>query len=162
MFTENRAVRFVRETHRLETDIEHSAVEVYRLRGIGDFAVDRQQVEHALDIRQRLAQFAIYDAQEIQRHVKLDQQRVHQHQIADAHTPFDDTEGRAPHHGGDGGGDNDLLSEIEDRQGNLGASRGILPLAHGIIVTSRLVAFVAEILDSLIVEKTVDGARVGG
>jgi hypothetical protein len=120
------------------------------------------RVEHALDVRQRLADFAIDDAEKVERDVELDQEGVDQHQVADGHPAVDDAAGGAPHHRRDAERDDQLLAEVERRQRRLAARRGVFPLEHVLVVAPRLVGFVVEVLDRLVVEQAVDRPRVGG
>jgi hypothetical protein len=47
-------------------------------------------------------------------------------------------------------------------QRGLAARRGVFPLEHLLVVAARLEGLVVEVLDRLVVEQAVDGARVGG
>lgn len=73
----------VGEIDGVETDLDLAVRQGLRAGRIDDFARRVQQVEHALDVGQRLSDFAIDDAEEVERHVELDQEGVDQHEIAD-------------------------------------------------------------------------------
>ncbi len=75
----------VMEIHPLEMHL--APVQDQRLGAgpIDDFPF--QQLEHQIHIRQGILDLAVNDTQEIEWYEQLQQQRVHQHQITDAHRP---------------------------------------------------------------------------
>ena len=149
---ENLPIRLVAEIHRLKLNIQRPARHVARVRCIGDFPVLLQQLEHALDVGQRLTDFAIDNAEKVEWRVKLDQEGVDQHEVADGHFTSDDTAGRPPHHGGDAEGDDCLLAEVEEGEGGLAPGRRIFPLEHLLVVTAAFPGFVIEVFDGFVVE----------
>ena len=104
------ALGIVRKIDRFEPHIDRRRLQLDGVRRVGDFAVDGQQAEHALDVGQCLPNFAIDDAEKAERHVKLDQEGVDQHEVTYRHAAVDDTGRRAPHHRGDAAGDDHLLA----------------------------------------------------
>ena len=51
----------------------------------------RQQVEHALDVSQRLTNFPIDHAKKTERHVELNQEGIDQNEVPDGHPAIDDS-----------------------------------------------------------------------
>ena len=158
---QDRPCRLVGEVDRIEIDLQRPGRQLARIGGVGDFAMRLEQVEHALDVGQRLADLAIDDAKEVERHVELDQEGVHQHKVADRHRAGDDAARGTPHHGGDAERDDCLLAKIEEGERGLAARCGILPLEQLLVVAACFPGLVIEILDRLVIEQAVDGARVG-
>ena len=56
---------------------------VRRTGAVLDLAVLAEQAEHAVHVEQRLLDLAVHHAEEVERDVELDQQAVHQHQVAE-------------------------------------------------------------------------------
>jgi hypothetical protein len=120
------------------------------------------QAEHAFDVGQRLADFAVQHAEEIQRDVELDHEGIDQHDVAQRHAAFGHADRGAPHHQRDADGDDEGLADVQVGQRNLAALLCPLPARHLFVVAARLEAFVVEILHRFVVQQAVDGARVGG
>ena len=66
----------------LEADGAVLQLQCRRARLVFDLAMLTQHGEHALHVGERLLYLAIHDAEEIERDVELDQERIHQHEIA--------------------------------------------------------------------------------
>ena len=132
---------------------------------VGDLGRDGEQAEHALHVDQRIADLAIGEAQHVERHVELDQEGVHRHEVADRHGAGLYAVARHDHHHDQAGRDDDALADIEHRQGAAGTDRGLLVAPPANVEAAGLVRLVAEILHRLVVQQAVDrlgiGVRVG-
>ena len=159
---ENGAVRFVGEVDRVEIDLQRPAGQIAGIGRVGDLAILLEQIEHALDVGQRLANLAIDDTEKIERDVELDQEGVDQHEVADGHPALDHAVGRAPHHRRDAERDDQLLPEVERGQRCLATGRGIFPLEHLLVVALGLIGLVVEVLDRFVVEQAIDRPSIGG
>src|ERR1700722_6023228 len=84
------AFGLVKEIDVLEADRAPAHRQDLRLRRVLDFAVFSQQAEHAFHVGKSLLDFAINHAEKIERNIKLDHERVAQHQVADGHAAVDD------------------------------------------------------------------------
>src|ERR1017187_3089645 len=86
---QNLAPVFIVETDVLETHCALAStvvkLEGYGIRRILDFAMLGDQAKQAFDIGQRLTNLAIKHAKKVEGHVKLDQEGVHQHDVAHCH-----------------------------------------------------------------------------
>ena len=67
---------------------------------------------------------------------------------------------RQHHHQGHPEGNDRALAEVEHGHGGLALDRPVLPFLQGIVVTLQFQTLVAEILDRLVVDQTVEGDRV--
>ena len=132
-----------------------------RVRRVGDLAVLAEQREHLLQVDQRLLDLAVDHAEEVERDVELDHQRVDQHEVAERHRAGDDADGRPPDQQRDRGGDDQALAEIEQRQRRLRLDRYLLEPLQVLVVAGLLEGLVREVLDRLVVEQRVEGLRVG-
>ena len=84
---QNLAVRLVSEIDVLEAHFAGTDVERLRPGGVGDLGVLLREREHPLHVGERLLDLAIEHAQEIERDVELDHERVDEHEVADGHRP---------------------------------------------------------------------------
>jgi hypothetical protein len=132
-----------------------------RARRVGDLAVLAEQREHLLHVHRRLLDLAVDHAQEVERNVELDHQRVDQHQVAERERAIDHAQRGAPHQQRDRGGDDQALAQVEHRQRGLRLDRCLLQVAQVVVVAPLLEALVVEVLDRLVVNQGVDRARVG-
>ena len=134
-----------------------------RIRRVLNLALALEQAEHLLQIGQRLLDLAVDHAQEVERNVELDHERVDHHQIAQRHAPRDHALGGAPQHGDQGDGDQQLLAGVEHRQRGLRLELGAAQLVQALVVAPGLEGFVVEVLDRLVVQQRVDrlGMRAG-
>ena len=145
------------ETHRGVVGGEAAGVGL-----VGDFARLVEQAEHALDVGEGLADFAIDHAEEVERDVELQHVGIDQHDVADRHAAVDHADGGLPQHAGDGDGNDCRLADVQPRQGELILDLGIGPLTHLLVVAAGFEFFVVEVFHRLEVEQAVDRARVGG
>ena len=111
---------------------------------VGDLAVLAEQREHLLHVDQRLLDLAVDHAEEVERDVELDHQRVDQHQVAERHRPGDDADGRAPHQQRHRAGDDQALAEVEQRQRGLRLDRRLLEALQVLVVARLLERLVAR------------------
>ena len=155
------AVLLVAEVDVLEAHLAATDIERRGARRIGDFRVLLGKREHPLHVGERLLDLAVEHAQEVERDVELDHERVDEHEVADRHRPVDDAHRRPPHDERYRDRDDRALRDVEQRQRGLAFYRRRLPALHALVVAARLPLLVAEILDRLVVEQAVDGARVG-
>ena len=155
------AVGVVAEAHVLEA---HRAAARHQRLGVGrvgDLAVLAEQREHLLHVDQRLLDLAVDDAEEVERDVELDHQRVDQHQVAERQRARDDADGRAPDQQRHRRGDDQALAEVEQRQRGLRLDRRLLEPLQVLVVARLLEPLVAEVLDRLVVEQRVERLGVG-
>ncbi len=155
------APRVVGEVHMLEPHLGGPDLERARAGFIGDLAVLLEQQEHAVHVGQALLDLAVDDAEEVHRNVELDHEGVDQHQVADRHPALDDPERRAPQDQRQRNRDDRLLPRVQHVQRLLRQHGGALAVGQRVVVASRLVLLVAEILDRFEIQKRVDRARVG-
>ena len=130
--------------------------------GILNLAILLQQMKHALDVGQRLPNLAVEHPKMVKGHVKLNQEGIDQYDVTDRHAAVRDSYGGLPHHQRDAAGNDQRLAEVEIGERYHGTDLDRFPLPHMLVVALQLPALVIEILDRLIVDQTVDGARVGG
>lgn len=123
-----------------------------RIRPVGNFGLYFQKIEHLFDIGQALADFAVDEAYEIERHGKLQQQRIDEHEIADGLLAT--LHGQRRHHHHDRGADaeNHALAEVQPAERGPDRDRRFLVTLHGDVETPRLHLLIAEIFDGLEVE----------
>ena len=119
-----------------------------------------REPEHPLHVGERLLDLAVQNAQEVERNVELDHERVDQHEIANGHRLVDHADRRAPHDQRHGDRDDRALRHVQERQRRLAADGRPLPALQAFVVAARFPVLVAEILDGLVVEQAVDRARV--
>ncbi|EXI74115.1 MAG: hypothetical protein AW07_02253 [Candidatus Accumulibacter sp. SK-11] len=158
---QNLAVGIIGEIHGGKADRHSPGGEVDGIGGIGDFPIHCQQVEHALDVGECLPDLPVDDAEEVQRHVELDEKGVDQDEITDRHAAVDDPAGSPPHHRRHPECDDPLLPKVQPRERDLATRRSVFPELHLLIVTPRFVVFVVEVLDGFVVQQAVDRSRVG-
>ena len=120
------------------------------------------QAEHGLHVGQRLFDFAVYEAQEVERQVKLDQVSVDHHEIADGHDPGAHVDGRHDHDDGQANGDNRRLADVQQRERRLVFDRRRFVASQRVVETRRFMTLVAEILHRFEIQQAVDGLGVGG
>ena len=121
----------------------------------------RHQAEHLVHVGQRLLDLAIDHAEEIERHVELDQEAVDQHQVADGQRPGRHALRGERHQRSHRRGNDQALADVEQPQRHLVPHRRRLVALQALVVAARLEVLVAEVLHRLVVEQAVDGARVG-
>ncbi len=136
-------------------------MEIGRARLVLDLGLDREQLEHLLEVGQRLLDVAVDHAEEIQRHVELDEIGVHHHEIADRHRMVGDAAPGEQHDADEAAGDDRALADIEQRQRRLALHRGPLVGAQRFVEALRLVLLVGEVLHRLEIEQAVDRLGVG-
>ena len=157
---QDRPVRVVREVHRLEA---HGGVfDRQRLRTgpVGDLALALHQAEHLVQVGQALLDLAVEHAQEVQRDVELDQQRVHHHQVAQRQAVLDHAGGGAPEHRHQARRNDELLARVEQGERALRLDLGAAVGVQALVVAAGLEVLVVEVLDGLVVQQRVDGAAV--
>ena len=154
------AVGFVAEIDVLDAHFRSAHRERLRTRCVDDLCVLLDQLEQPLHVGEGLFDLAIDDAEEIQRDVELDHERIDEHEIADRHRAGDDADRRAPHDQRDRDRDDRALPDVERGQRRLALDGGMLPALQALVVAPRLPLLVAEVLDCLVVEQAVDRSRV--
>ena len=113
--------------HVLESNFTRGQRNRRRSRRILDFGILVDQQEHPLHVGERLLQLAIDDAEEVERDVELNHERIDQHQIADSYRMVYDAERGAPHDQRHRDSDDRALPDIEQRQRSLAAHRRAFP-----------------------------------
>ena len=154
-------VRLVGEIDVLEADLGRRDPERRSARRVANFGVLLDQVEHPLHVRQRLLDLAVDHAEEVERNVELEHERVDQHQIADGHRVIDHPDRCPPHDERHRDGDDRALADVEQRQRGLAPDGCGFPALHALVVAQRFVFLVIEVLDRLVVEQAVDRACIG-
>ncbi len=136
-------------------------LEIRRVRPVLDLYRFFQQAKQALDVRQRLADLAVDETEEIQRHEQLDHVGVDHHQIAQRHLARGHAAGGQQHHHGNRGGDDQRLTGVQQhqRQDVLGAR--LLPGGQALVVAPGLETLVAEVLHRFVVQQGIDRPGVG-
>ena len=132
-----------------------------RTRLVGDFRILGEQVEHGLDVDDRLLHLAIEHAHEIQRLVQLDHHGIDQHEIANRVRAIADTADAHDHHHRQADGEDDALPRVQHGQRHITANRQALIACHGLVVAFGLTPLRTEILDGLVVQQAVDGLGIG-
>jgi hypothetical protein len=120
-----------------------------------------QQRKHGLDVDEALFDLAIHHAHKIERQIKLHEDGVDHHELADGERAGGDVAGGEQHadHGADG--EDHRLPGIEHAERGVGLDCRPLVARHGGIEAARLVILVAEIFHSLVVEQAVHRLGVG-
>ena len=161
-FRTRSGLRVVAEAHMFEahgwrTRRQHQVVGA---RAIGHFARTLEQRKHLVDVGQTLLDLAVEHAQEIERNIELDHERIDHDQITQRQPPAAHALGGAPQHGHEAGGDDELLPGVEQAQAEL-ALHGCTPVfLEVLVVTAGLESLVVEVLDGLVIEQRIDGAAV--
>ena len=158
---QDRPVRAIAEADIAEFHGGVGGDEIDRSRAVLDLALDAQQAEHRLHVDQRLLHLAIDEAQEVQRHVELDQIAIHQHEIAYRHAGILHAMAGHHHDRDQPDGDDGALADIQQRQGGAALHRRIFIAPERIVEAPRLMRLIAKILHRLIVQQAVDGLGVG-
>src|SRR6185436_17245054 len=117
--------------------------------------------EHDFNVGDRLLDFAVDHAHEIQRLIKLDHHRIDQHEIADSLGARFYLESAHHHGGGKSAGEDDGLPRVEHGKRSVGVDTRIFVACHRTVVTGRFALLGRKILDRLIVEQRVDRLDVG-
>ena len=144
-----------------ERDVQAPGGQRHGIRPVFNLPMLGQQTEHLVHVEQRLLDLAVHHAEEVERDVELDQQAVHQHQVAERELLRHHALGDQQHQRGHRGGDDQALPDIQQAERSLVLGRGVLVLVQLLVVAARLELLVAEVLHRLVVEQRVDGARVG-
>jgi hypothetical protein len=144
----------------LETDLAAPERERFRVGRVLDFLFLLEQREHALDVGQRLLDLAVDHAEVIERDGKLDQERVDEHEVAEAQPAGDDAGRRTPEQKGQARRDDAGLADVQHGERLQALDGGFLELHETAVVAGELVPLVAEILDRLVVQQRIDRARV--
>src|SRR6185437_6632504 len=153
--------RIVAETHVVEDDLAGADMERLRARRVLHLRGDGEQLEHLFQIGQRLLDVAIDHAEEVERHVELDQIGIHHDEIADRHGAGGDALPGEQHDADEAGGDDGALADIEQRQRALALHRRLLVGAQRLVEAVGLVLLVGEILHRLEIQEAVDRLGVG-
>src|SRR5712664_2746482 len=151
---------FVGEIHVPEFDRRRLRGQIGGAGPVLDLAVLGKQPEPAVHVEQRLLDLAVHHAEEVERDVELDEQPIHQHQVAQGEGLVHHALGSKQHQRGDGGGDDQALPDVAQAERGLVLGRRVLVFPEVLVVAARLELFVAEVLHRLVVEQAVDGARV--
>ena len=123
-------------------------------------ALALEQPEHLVEVGERLLEFAVNHAKKVERDVELDHEGVDHHQVAKCHAPGDHAFGRAPKHGNQRRGDQQLLAGVEQGERVLRLQARAAQLAQAFVVAAGLEALVVEVLDGFVVKQRVDRAAV--
>jgi hypothetical protein len=79
----------------------------------------REQPEHAVHVGERLLDLAVHHAEEVERDVELDEQRVDQHQVAEREAPGRDALRGEEHEPGHGDRNHEALADVEQAKRRL-------------------------------------------
>ena len=150
----------ITEIHILEAHHRGPFGECLRAGLILNFPIFFEQPEHAIHVDQRLFDLAIGHAQKIKRNIKLDQQRVDQHQVTERQVFCGYALRREHHQRGRGNGDNGALADIERAERSFGFYRRCFVTGEVGIITPRFEFLVVEIFDGLVVEQAVNGTGI--
>ena len=154
---QDRPARVVGKAHRLEADRAALDLQGPCVRRVGDLGLERQEAVDVLEVGQGLAQLAVDHAQEVERHVELEEEGVDQHDVAHAQRSGDDVAGGRDHDRGDPGGDDRGLAHVEEGERLLRLDRRPLVAGERAVEAGALVVLVGEGLDHLVVDQPVDG-----
>ena len=154
-------LRLVMESDPLETDGAPPQDQGPGVGGVPDLRFPLQQLEHQVHVRQGILDLAIDDPEKIQRDEDLQQEGVDQHQVTDTHLARHHPPGGQPEDQGHAQGDDAALAEVQQGHGGLALDRHLLPGVEGAVITPRLQALVAEILDGLVIDQAIEGLAVG-
>ena len=147
--------------HVAEGDGAGSAGERFCIRLVGDLGLDLEKLEHLFYVGQALADFAIDETDEVQRHRKLQQKGIDEHEIADG--LFTALHGQRRHHHHYRGADTEdhALAEVQPAERGPDRDRRFFVTLHGDIEAFRLHLFIAEIFDGLEIQERVDRLGIG-
>ena len=128
-------------------------------RMIGNLGFLIQNIEHLVDIDDRLFDLAIDHAEKIQRDIELNQEPVDQHQVAQRQRFIHHTLCGKHHQQGHRDGDDAALANVQHAQRHFVFDRRPLIALQIFVVATGLEFLVIEVFDRLIVEQTVDRPR---
>ena len=120
-----------------------------------------EHVHHALDVGQRLPDFAVDGAHEVERDEQLQHQRVDHDELADGVGAAHDVACAHDHAGGERDREDDRLSGVEDCERRVGLDAGRLEQRHRFVIALRLALLGTKVFHRLVVEQAVDGLGVG-
>ena len=155
------ALLVIGEAHVIKDDLPLAGHEGFRARAVGNGGVLAQDREHAFNVDEALLDLAVGGADEVERHVELDHQRIDHDEVADGERAREDLLRCHDHHEGEADRIDDGLSGVEHRERDPGLDRGLLVARHGDVIAVGLVALVAEVLHRLEVEQAVDRLGAG-
>ena len=158
---EDRTLGIVGKLHVLKADSARADLERLGVRCIHNLRLDLQKIEHLLDIRQTLADFAIDEANEVERHGKLEKQRVDEDEVADGLFAALNRKSRHHHHDERTKTEDDALAEVEPAERRPNGDGGLLIARHGGVEALGFHALIAEIFYRFEVEKRVNRLGVG-
>ena len=75
--------------------------------------MDTQEIEHLLHIDERLLDLTVDKAEEVERHVELDEEGVHEHEVAERHGARVNPLRGQDHDDDQPGRDDDALADVE-------------------------------------------------
>ena len=133
-------------------------------RGVGlvrDFGRLIEQREHLPHIDQRLTDFAIDGAKEVQGHGQLHHIGVDHNEIPHGKVTVLHPDGGQDHHADQPAGDQQRLAEVQEGKRVVRLDRRLFIARHCRVIALRLALFGDEILDGFIVQQAVDGLLVG-
>ncbi len=160
---EDQTLGIVREPHILEPQMARCHGQGPCAGNILDLGLALQNVEHLLDVDDRLFDLAIDHAHEIQRLVKLDHHGVDQDKIADCMSAVADPGRTHQHDRRETGRENDRLSGVEQGKRGISFDTGPLVALHRTVVALGFALLGPEIFDRFVVQERVDrlGVRLG-
>jgi hypothetical protein len=129
---------------------------------VGDFAVDSEQTEHTLDVGERLSDFPVDDAEEVEWHVELNQEGIDQYQVTNGHRAINDAAAARHIIAVTPRAMTDLLTKVQPGKRDSALRCGVFPVAQLLVVALRFIFLVVEVFDRFVVDQAIDGARVGG
>ncbi len=155
------AVRPVAEAHVVEDEFARARAELGGARRVLHLLRLAHEAEHLLHVGEALLDLAVGEAEEVQRHVELDEIGVHQHEVAHRHASRGDALRREAHHHRQADRDDRGLPGVQEVQGRFRPGVGPLVARQRGVVAPLLMRLVAEVLHRLVVQQAVDGLGVG-
>src|SRR5262249_35347812 len=128
---------------------------------VGNLRLAGQQSKHNLDVDDRLFDFAVDHAHEIQRSVELNHHGVDHDKVTNRVGALFDAYRAQYHRGRQPNGENHRLSGVEHREGHIGLDTCVLVARHRAIIPLRLARLGGKVFHGLVIQQRVDRLGVG-
>ena len=158
---EDLSVVVIAKAHVVQRDTPTRDVQRRGIRLVRDFGRLIEQREHLPHIDQRLTDFAIDGAKEVQRHGQLHHIGVDHDEIPHGKITVLHPDSGQDHHADQPAGDQQRLAEVQEGKRVVRLDRRLFIARHRRVITLCLALFGDEILDGFIVQQAVDGLLVG-
>ena len=149
-------LRVVAEFHMVESHRQGSGRQVDRVGAVFDLAVLFEQPEHPIHVGERLLDLPVHHPEEVERDIELNEQAVDEHEIAERERGGHHTLRGKHHEQRDRDRDDEALPDVENAERRLRFHCCAFVFPQVVVVALRLVLFVVEVLDRLVIEQTVD------